>query len=101
MENIHPKIQKEIMDKLKDGDSIFKSPNMINNQLPGEICVILKAGKIYKNKFFSSEKEARNFIKMQNPSRNFKNVGEHRLVCKKYGTTFDINIIYLNNSDEQ
>ena len=56
----------------------------------GSAFVIINKGKVYENILFTSQEEARNFIKMKYPKRNFKEPIENVLVCAYYGTKFII-----------
>jgi len=56
----------------------------------GSAFVIMFQKKPLKNILFQSDKEARNYIKMQNPKRTFKEPKENVFVCSRYGTTFEI-----------
>ena len=56
----------------------------------GSAFVILNKGEILENILFKSQDEARNYIKMKYPKRNFKEPQENVFVCKHYGTKFII-----------
>lgn len=58
--------------------------------ISGSAFVIMFQKKPLKNILFQSDKEARNYIKMQNPKRKFKEPKENVFVCSRYGTTFEI-----------
>jgi len=57
---------------------------------PQTAFVIMFQKKPLKNLVFQKEEEARNYIKMQNPKRNFKEPKENVFVCSRYGSTFEI-----------
>jgi len=59
-------------------------------RVSGSAFVIMFQKKPLKNILFQSDKEARNYIKMQNPKRKFKEPKENVFVCSRYGTTFEI-----------
>lgn len=64
-----------------------------NGVLPcvsGSAFVIMFQKKPLKNILFKSDKEARNYIKMENPKRTFREIKENVFVCSRYGTTFEI-----------
>lgn len=56
----------------------------------GSAFVIMFQKKPLNNILFQSNKEARNYIKMQNPKRRFKEFEENVFVCSRYGTIFEI-----------
>ena len=56
--------------------------------------IIMKGKKVYESKYFPNVEKARNFIKMRNPSRRFKEPEENKFVCTRFGTTFEIETIY-------
>lgn len=56
----------------------------------GSVFVIMHQKKPLKNILFKTVKEARNYIKMQNPKRKFKEPKENVFICSRYGTTFEI-----------
>ena len=56
----------------------------------GSAWCIIHQNKPLKNILFKSDKEARNYIKMQNSKRKFKEPNENVFVCLRYGTTFRI-----------
>jgi hypothetical protein len=53
-------------------------------------CIIMFQKKPLKNILFQSIEEARNYIKMQNSSRTFKEIKENVFVCSRYGTVYEI-----------
>ena len=74
-------------------DKDVSSVPQANELLPyvsGSAFVIMFQKKPLKNILFQSDKEARNYIKMQNPKRTFKEPKENVFVCSRYGTTFEI-----------
>lgn len=73
----------------KDVSSVPQA-NEIIPHVSGSAFVIMFQKKPLKNILFQSDKEARNYIKMQNPKRKFKEPKENVFVCSRYGTTFEI-----------
>tara|TARA_R110000851_G_scaffold268040_1_gene420619 strand:+ start:260 stop:577 length:318 start_codon:yes stop_codon:yes gene_type:complete len=56
----------------------------------GSAFAILNKGEILENILFKTLEEARNYIKMKYPKRNFKEPQENVFVCAHYGTKFII-----------
>ena len=71
-------------------EAYSKVKNLSLSGVSGSAFVIMNKGKVYENILFTSQEEARNFIKMRYPKRNFKETVENVLVCAYYGTKFII-----------
>lgn len=54
------------------------------------IFVIMHKNVVHKGSFYLSAEEARNWIKMNNPKRKFKEPEKNVLVCTYSGATFKI-----------
>ena len=61
-----------------------------NQSKYNEHWIIIHKGMPFMNKIFNSDKQARNWIKMEYSTRRFKEPEENIFVCKQYGTTFKI-----------
>lgn len=73
----------------KDVSSVPQANELLPH-VSGSAFVIIFQKKPLKNILFQSDKEARNYIKMHNPKRTFKEPKENVFVCSRYGTTFEI-----------
>ena len=73
----------------KDVSSVPQANELLPH-VSGSAFVIMFQKKPLKNILFQSDKEARNYIKMQNPKRTFKEPKKNVFVCSRYGTTFEI-----------
>lgn len=54
------------------------------------VYVIMHKNVVHKGNFFLSNEAARNWVKMNNPKRKFKEPTENMLVCTYTGATFKI-----------
>ena len=66
-------------------------------KLREESWIILHSGKPLHNHFFHSDKETRNYIKMQYPKRRFTETKENIFIDKNFGGKFEI--IRLKNDN--
>jgi hypothetical protein len=62
-----------------------------------EVWIIIHAQKVLNNVFFTSEKAARNYIKMQYPKRRFKEIPDNTFTDTNYGATFKITRLLIVN----
>ncbi len=62
-----------------------------------EAFIILHQGNPLDSRIFKEESEARNYIKMRNTRRRFKELERNIFICKQYGSKFEI--IRLNYND--
>ena len=58
--------------------------------------IILHKGKVLDNTYFNSVHRARNYVKMKFPKRVFGEPVMDKLVCKQYGSTYEIVEITFN-----
>jgi hypothetical protein len=58
------------------------------------IFIIMHKKVVYKDIFFVSAEEARNYIVFNYPKRRFKRPNENTFICAKYGTIFNIEEIF-------
>lgn len=78
-------------DKLRcDGETSDEHSNCNKPLVSGSAFVIMYQKKPLKNILFQNCDLARNYIKMQNPTRTFNEPEENVFVCSRYGTTFQI-----------
>ena len=71
-------------------DVTTKKEGLHLQNVSGSAFAIMFQKKPLKNILFQNIEEARNYIKMQNPKRKFKEPKENVFVCSRYGTTFEI-----------
>ncbi len=71
-------------------ENYAKGKNLPISNVSGSAFVIMHQKQPLKNILFRSEGEARNYVKMNNPKRNFKEPKENVFECKRYGTKYEI-----------
>jgi len=66
-----------------------------------EIWVLLNKGDVYMDKYFPNEKSARNFVKMRNPGKKWREVSTNQIECKLTGMKFIIKPISCYSQIEE
>jgi len=59
-----------------------------------EPCIIIHKGKVVNQMLFQSISEARNVFKFLFPNKKFKETEKNTFVCARYGTRYEIVLLF-------
>ncbi len=66
---------------------------MVNREFGDVPCVIMHKNTVYKGLLFDNVLKARNYLKMCNTKRRFKEPTTNTFICTQHGTRFEVLIL--------